>query len=163
MRKVEYNDLSELFYYDPNAGTIHTKKPQGKHSFGDVVGFPTTSGYIAVSAGRDQLYAHRVAWYLQTGRHPVEQVDHINGNKHDNRWCNLREASNGQNSMNRKKLSNNTSGFKNVDFHKASGKWRARVREAKVEKCAGYFDTPEEAFEATKVLRETLHREYRNA
>lgn len=163
MPKVIWNDFSDLFSYDPITGFLHHLRSRGKRLAGDRACYPSSSGYLKVSVSHKDYYAHRVAWYLQTGNHPTEQIDHINGDKRDNRWENLREATNGQNSMNRKKLSNNTSGFKNVDFHKASGKWRARVREANVERCAGYFDTPAEAYEATKVLREKLHREYRNA
>lgn len=54
-------------------------------------------------------------------------VDHRNGDGLDNRRANLRAATNAENMRNRRRYANNTSGFKGVSFHKATGKWRAQI------------------------------------
>lgn len=55
------------------------------------------------------------------------EVDHINGDRLDNRRANLRVVSTSQNQMNRGKPRNNTSGYKGVTFHKKTGKWQAAI------------------------------------
>jgi len=73
-------------------------------------------------------------------------TDHINGNKLDNRRCNLRTATKSQNGSNRGKpgIRNATSKFKGVSLHRSTGLWRCRVYRFGVSKCT-YHRTPEEA------------------
>lgn len=163
MPRLIYSDLSELFAYDPWSGAITHLRKWGRRKVGDVATFPASHGYLRVSVGKQEVYAHRLAWYLMMGTEAPEQIDHVNGNRADNRWRNLRLASNGQNAMNRTKLRNNTSGFKNVHFHKASGLWRVRVRVDGQEIIGGYFSSTEDANQAAIVLREMLHGEFKNA
>lgn len=163
MPRLQFSDLRELFSYDPETGQIVYLRAWGKRKIGDAATFLTSHGYLRLSAGKQEIYAHRFAWLFMTGSEPEAQIDHINGRKTDNRWCNLRLATNGQNAMNRPKLKNNTSGFKNVHFHKASGLWRVRVRVDNREIVGGYFSTPEEANIHATALRELLHGEFKNA
>lgn len=79
-----------------------------------------------------------------------EEVDHINGNGLDNRRNNLRLATKAQNQQNASKRKDNTSGYKGVTWHKASGKWYARIGSEDGHKNLGLFLTPEEAYEAYK-------------
>lgn len=69
-------------------------------------------------------YMHRVIMNCPEGM----QVDHINGNKKDNRRSNLRICSASQNMANRSKPSNNTSGYKGVGWRKSRCKWIASIR-----------------------------------
>jgi len=71
------------------------------------------------------------------------QVDHINLDSLDNRRCNLRVCTNGNNQMNSALRSHNTSGYKGVDF--SQGMWRARIVKQGKEVFLGRFDSPEEA------------------
>lgn len=77
---------------------------------------------------------------------PKEQVDHVDGNPLNNRRENLRLASNNQNGKNRKRNSNNTSGFKGV--HRVRNKWRAAIKVNYKLIHLGYFDTPKDAHDA---------------
>ena len=91
-------------------------------------------------------YAHRLAWFYTYGTWPTE-VDHINGQRTDNRISNLREVVDGSNNQNHKKHSSNTSGFGGVSWSKAKRKWGAQVYIDGHNRFAGYYDTPEQARE----------------
>lgn len=71
-----------------------------------------------------QVRMHRIITNAQKG----DYVDHINGNKLDNRKCNLRLCSNAENMRNRKAPVNNTSGFKGVTWSKIRNKWRSYIK-----------------------------------
>lgn len=72
-------------------------------------------------------------------------IDHINGNRLDNRISNLRICSRRQNIWNSGLKKNNSSGFKGVDFVKSRGLFRARIRTEFGRINLGYFKTAEEA------------------
>lgn len=84
-------------------------------------------------------------------------VDHINGNTLDNRKENLRICTRSENQWNRINSKNNTSGYKGVSFHSATGQWRGRVSAHKVEYSVGYFETKELANEAVCEFRKKIH------
>ena len=77
------------------------------------------------------------------GRWPADQVDHINLIRSDNRWCNLREATQSENARNTRARHNNTSGVKGVNKYR--DKWHAKISFNGRRIHLGYFDTPEEA------------------
>lgn len=103
------------------------------------------AGYLTGLIFRKLYLAHRIIWFYMTGEWPQE-VDHINGNTSDNRWCNLRNVDSQINTKNKGRHSNNTSGFKGVCWHKRDQKWTARLTIDGERKQLGYFDTAEEAF-----------------
>lgn len=76
---------------------------------------------------------------------PDHFTDHKNRNKLDNQEANLRKSSHSQNEMNKDIGKKNTSGYKGVDIHKKSGKFRARIVKDKKEYHLGLFDNPEDA------------------
>ena len=80
-------------------------------------------------------------------------IDHIDQNPLNNRRSNLRSATNSQNLSNRGRQRNNTSGFRGVDFVRARGEYRARVKVNGKEFCLGHFDTAIEASKAVEAGR----------
>lgn len=84
--------------------------------------------------------AHRVGWLLHYGFWPKDQIDHINGDRKDNRISNLRDVSNAENSKNHCLRGDNTSGVPGVGWCSRKKKWRARIMEGGRETHVGYFD-----------------------
>jgi hypothetical protein len=85
----------------------------------------------------------RVIWEIMTGNAPEHAIDHENTDPSDDRWGNLRLATQTQNMGNQKRHSDGASGFKGVTKH-PNGRYKARIRARHL----GYFDTPEEAHAA---------------
>lgn len=139
---ISPNRILSFLSYDPETGIIKWNHPtpdkfRSHHAYAIFAGqhagkqaFKTErgNGYLCGQFDGNILQAHRVAWCIYNSEWPNDQIDHINGIKSDNRISNLRESSNAENNSNREMLSNNTSGFKGVSWHKASSSWRVSVR-----------------------------------
>lgn len=105
---------------------------------------------------------HRVIMERVLGRKLVkgEDVDHINHDTLDNRRENLRLASRSQNKRNGNKHKDNINGYKGVDFNKAVQKYRARITVNYKTTHLGYFDSPEDAYDAYCKAANELHGEF---
>lgn len=119
---------------------------------GTEAGCKKDGGYRVVRLDRTLLRTHRVAFAIHHGRWPVSDIDHINGDPSDNRPENLREATRTENQCNRAAPTHNTSGHKNVSWHKKLGKWRVTVNG----RHCGVFADIDEAKEAAKAARNKL-------
>lgn len=87
--------FAKLYTYDPLTGYIARKKS------GMVIGFKNNpSKYVSTALGGRTIYAHRLAWWYMTGNLPKNEIDHINGNRNDNRFSNLRESTRRENNLN---------------------------------------------------------------
>ena len=95
---------------------------------GDIAGAINKCGYRHIKIDGHVYYAHRLAWLHFHGRWPDDMIDHINGDRADNRICNLREATNSQNMQNTGKPSTNKSGHKGVCWDKCRQKWAVEIR-----------------------------------
>lgn len=84
---VSAQEVRAEFAYDRATGVI-TRRRNGAR-----VGTPNTAGYLQVSFRNKRYYAHRLAWLIETGEWPAHEIDHINSNRADNRWVNLRDLS----------------------------------------------------------------------
>lgn len=125
------------------------KNPSIQHPFtGKVAGGLNSRGYIEIGFKGRIYKAHRLAWLLYYGDWPKNQIDHINGTKHDNRIENLREVSSRQNCQNRD-LHRKGRLF-GCHFNKQRNKWQARIKINGKTKHLGLFNTEQEAHEAYK-------------
>lgn len=107
---------------------------------------PTRHTYVNI---RSRLYlAHRLAWLIFYGRWPKAQLDHINGDRYDNRIANLREATNRQNQQNRKKSAACSSKFKGVSWAKRERLWVSHIVVAGKRVGLGYFREEKDAARA---------------
>lgn len=93
------------------------------------------------------IYLHHVILAVPPGT----WVTHLNRDTLDNRKANLRIITRHEAQGRRRLSRNNTSGYRGVSYHKATGKWRANIRKAGMKQSLGYFATPEEAARAYDV------------
>jgi len=128
--------LQRLFRYEQETGNVYWIAEGRGRIKKKAAGTIVRAGYIGIMIDGKRHYAHRIAWALHHGKHPVDQLDHINGIKTDNRIANLRQANNLQNGKNVKIKNNNTSGFPGVVLCKQTSKWRVMI---KVNKKTIYF------------------------
>jgi len=120
------------------------------------------SGYLCGNIFGRLYRAHRVIWAMQTGACPVHHIDHVDGNPSNNRMENLREATHGENSYNRGRQNNNTSGYKGVSWSATNKKWRAQIVKNGKRRHLGYFLCQEKAHQAYCVASKELHGVYSN-
>ncbi len=95
---------------------------------GDVAGYIHSSGYRIIVISGVRYRAHRLAWFYITGSIPENQIDHINQNRSDNRFINLRAATPAINAKNCKKRIDNKSGFTGAYFGNQCKKWIAEIK-----------------------------------
>jgi hypothetical protein len=119
-------------------------------------------GYLCIRIADINYAVHRIIWKYMTGFDPFNNIDHINNIRHDNRWCNLREATDNENARNKLRNKNNTSGVKNVTWDKESGKWLAQIREGKRNIKVGRFTDIKDAEEAIRLKRIEMYKDYHN-
>lgn len=101
--------------------------------------------------------AHRAIWALWFGLWPGEDIDHIDGDRTNNRISNLREATRGLNCQNRKAQASSTSKYLGVSWKTKQGKWLAQITAGGVAEHLGYHDTEEAAFAAYCEAKARLH------
>jgi hypothetical protein len=165
---MQQAELMELLHYDQLTGVFRWKKSRSNGvKPGDVAGTVTKrQGYLRIFINlkgyRKGYLAHRLAWLYVYGSMPSDHIDHINGNKADNRIENLRQASNTTNHWNEAIRSTNKSGHKGVFWHTQSKRWRASCRVGGKPEVLGQFERIEDAVEAVRKFRERHHGEYAN-
>lgn len=137
-------------------------KPCAWINVGDKVGSITEHGYLETKVNKKVYRLHRVIFLMHHGYLP-KLVDHINGNKQDNRIENLRPANKSQNSSNAKIHSRNTSGIKGVSFSKKTGKWVVQVVKNSQNIYCGSYDNLELAELISIEARDKYHGEYARA
>lgn len=155
--------LKLLVAYDPITGQMWWKaKPNRNIRIGQPIGRANCWGHMSFGMNGKTLMVHRVAWFLYYGEWPVNQIDHINGDKQDNRISNLRDVPqriNMQNQISAHK--NNISGFLGVIYRPdRPKKWRASIKVNGKNISLGYYDTPEKAHAVYLDAKKTFHEEH---
>jgi len=153
--------LKQILSYNPDTGIwVWQKSLALQIKIGQQAGTILKSGYRHIRINYKHYKAYRLAWLYMTGEWPKEQIDHINGIKDDNRWCNLREATTQQNGWNSKKPKNNTSGYKGISWNKKSKKWTVFIQVNKKNKYLGGYETKKEAIQIRKEATAKYHGEF---
>lgn len=153
--RVTAERLRELLDYNPATGVFKWKPTAQKRTKGLVAGSKHRGWYWIIAIDKRQYLAHRLAWLYVHGRWPLDQIDHVNGIRFDNRIANLREATTIQNRQNRKPK---VAGLKGV--WKYYNRWRARIYANG--KCIwlGTFSTQEAASAAYREAAIKHHGEF---
>jgi hypothetical protein len=161
MTKLTQQRLIELLHYDSETGVFTWKvKNSPRTMIGDVAGTLCKNGYIRIFIDKHQYRAHRLAWMYITGSFPKDQIDHINGNRNDNRFYNLRECSNSENQQNLSLSGKGESGYLGVTFRKGrmSNQYIASIKINGKSKYIGSFDTAQDAHEAYLSYKKEIHK-----
>lgn len=121
--------LKEVANYDPETGVLTWRLSLARRiKVGQQAGTPDSSGYLMVQIDGFRRGVHQWAWLYMTGEWPSSDLDHRDLNRRNNRWSNIRRASDSQNGANRGMMVTNTSGKKGVYWHKKQKRWVASIR-----------------------------------
>ena len=134
------DELKEIMKYDKLTGFFF------RHN-SSKVGSINGAGYQQTKIKKKFYLLHRLAWLYETGSFPKDQIDHVNHDRSDNRWINLRESNQVENMKNRKLYKKNKSGKPGVRWNKKSSKWVANIKVGKKQVYLGGF------LELDKVIR----------
>ncbi|MBV5309274.1 HNH endonuclease [Chromatium okenii] len=149
--------LHELFLIHEDGELIRRVSTSPKNKAGNMAGC-VDCGYKRVVVDGKNYRVHRLIWMMTHGKFPVDMIDHINGNKLDNRILNLREANQQQNQQNSiKARANNKLGLIGVSRHKKCKRFRADIMISGKTKYLGLFETPEEAHQAYLTAKREYH------
>ena len=141
------DSIRELLEYNPATGEFFWLRSGNSITTGQQAGSVYPNGYRYIQINGLDYRAGRLAWWFETGEEPQGFIDHINGLRDDNRFDNLRVATNSQNQANAF-WTTNTSGFKGVTWQPSRNKWYAQIRVNGVAKNLGRFDNIVDAAKA---------------
>lgn len=144
--------------YNPDTGVLHWMISEKRIKKGAFAG-TLNRGYLRIKVAGKTYKAHRIAWFLTYGKWPDGEIDHINGDRADNRIVNLRDVSRMTNTQNlhAAKAHNKSSGLLGVTFNKNTGRWIAALQANKKEYFLGTHKTAQEAHNAYIQKKRELH------
>ncbi|MDD4242820.1 MAG: HNH endonuclease [Bacilli bacterium] len=156
------NNLKEIILYEPLTGLFYWKVWKSGRRMHIPIGTKTGSGYLVTTINYKQYSLHRLAFLYMEGAFPPEQVDHIDNNKLNNCWDNLRHANMYQNAQNKPIGLSNTSGVKGVCWDKHNNRWKASIDYNGKVKHVGLFKDKKDAIDAIIEFRNKKHLEFAN-
>jgi len=159
MTKLTAERLKEVLVYDPSTGMFSHRIARGRYKHikpGTIVGSRHSEGYIVIDVDRKTYFAHRLAWLYLHGEHPSEDIDHVNGDRADNRASNIRAATRSENMQNLRGASKrSTTGLLGVS--KFRTKWASSIYTNGAKKHLGVFASAEEAHVAYLAAKAVMH------
>jgi len=154
---ITQDELKQVMSYDPSSGVFTWTAPKSPRlKPGAIAGHQEPTGYIGMVIDYRHYRGHRLAWLYVYGSMPCGEIDHIDGDKSNNRIANLRVVTSKQNKENTRLVAANTSGHRGVYWDKSRNKWMARVQHHRKWVFLGRFDSLVEAGNAAKEARCSL-------
>ena len=156
--------LKQVLSYDPETGIFYWlvdgRFGRSRHRAGEQAGSKRQDGYLTVMIDRTRYPLHRLAWLYANEKHPAKWIDHINGDRADNRIVNLREATPAQNGRNGRGWRVRKAPLKGA--YAVKNQWRASISENGRKRHLGYFATAEEAHAAYMAAARLFFGEFAN-
>lgn len=148
--------LRELLHYDPETGVfIWRNSARGRMRAGNIAGC-VSDGYRVIRINNQSFRGHRLAWLHERGAWPAFDIDHINGDRGDNRIANLRLSIGSINQENIRSYKGAV-GLLGVTFHRVTGKFQASLSVSRKRLHIGLFETAEEAHAAYLTAKREMH------
>jgi hypothetical protein len=156
--------LREVLDYDPETGNLIWRvRLNSRAPVGAIAGcICKHRGYRVMSVDKRFYPVHRLIWLHVHGVWPANEIDHVNGIKHDNRISNLREATHAQNCRNIAPKKSK-SGAKGVRYNELARKWQARIVYDHKEISLGYFHAKDAAIAAREAAELQYFGEFRRS
>ena len=152
--KMPYEYLMEFFHYDPESGKFHRthfiNRLGEKYPKMVEIKAVNHSGYLVTTYKKRLVKVHLLAHLYMTGEYPSKYVDHIDGDRMNNKWANLRVVEKVDNQRNQGVRIDNVSGRTGVYWYPPLGKWQAQIMCNGMKYHLGYFETVDEACAARK-------------
>jgi len=150
--------LRELIHYDQATGVMTRLVASGGVPSGATMGTMRSDGYLWARLAGSSCLLHVLAWIYSTGKEPSGDIDHINGNRSDNRLENLRSVDHAVNCQNRRAApSNSRSGLLGASYRPRLGLFQSRITVDGKQKSLGCYPTAEEAHAAYLSAKRQLH------
>lgn len=157
---ITQKDLHDLLDYNQETGIFMWRKKRRGIKVNVPLGTCNGFGYLRITVLGKSFYAHRLAWLYVHGKWPASEIDHINGDKKDNRIANLRDVSPQANQQNKIKAQKNSdSKILGVSWHKKAKKWQAHICVYKQRKYLGLFENIEDAAKAYQSEKQRIDYE----
>lgn len=160
LNESEMAEVRRRLHYEPSTGLFTRKFSERGAPVGTNAGcVHRQTGYVVISFMNKKMKAHRLAWAFMYGEWPPQFLDHINGDRTDNRISNLRLADDYVNAQNQRvaQRSNKSTGLLGASFHKHTGRYVAVIRIGGKSKHLGLFDTAQAAHEAYIAAKRVHH------
>jgi len=160
---LDYNAITGIFTWKirpiEHFKNIGCMKSCNNRVSGKEAGCLGNRNYLTIRLANNIYQAHRLAWFYENGKLPINYIDHINGIKTDNRILNLREASASENQQNIKsaRSDNKSTGLLGASFHAKTNKFQSAINVNNKRKYLGLFLTAEEAHNAYLSAKRELH------
>jgi hypothetical protein len=149
--------LRELAHYCPETGEFTHLQSKGGKKAGMRAGSLRNDGYIYIMFGGVRALAHRFAWLYMTGNWPDREIDHIDGNKRNNAFSNLRDVDRSLNTQNQNKAKRTSkTGYLGVRYH-GPNKFVAAISLNGKSIYLGVFKNPHEAHQAYLNAKRAIH------
>lgn len=164
-------ELQQVLLYDPLSGEFLWRS-RDRSTFaslrawaawnarfsGRLAGGKDPNGYMRITVLSRVHWAHQLAWLYVTGSHPEGAIDHINGDKADNRFANLRLADIFVNNQNERRARSNNKSSGLLGVSRVGDKFRASIMANGVRHSLGQFSTADEARGAYIQAKRRLHQ-----